>query len=144
MTRPRGAPSDRPSDPVRRWAYLAGGWAFLALGALGVVLPVLPTAPFILLAAWCFSRSSKRLHRWLVEHRTFGPLVRDWEAHGVIRLRAKLLATAVIVLLVGWMLLGSDAPGWIRWLTVALVAWGMAYVWSRPSRPPPEEGPRAR
>ena len=120
----------------RRWAYLAGGWGFLALGLVGVVLPVLPTTPFVLLAAWCFSRSSERLHRWLLEHRTFGPLVRDWEAHGVIRLRAKLLASAVIVPLVGWMLLGSDAPGWTRWLTVALVVWGLGYVWTRPSRPP--------
>jgi len=120
----------------RRWAYLAGGWTFLALGAAGVVLPVLPTTPFVLLAAWCFSRSSERLHRWLLEHRTFGPLVRDWEAHGVIRLRAKLLATAVIVPLVAWMLLASDAPGWTRWVTVALVVVGMGYVWSRPSRPP--------
>lgn len=135
---PPDAGSPDAAPPVtgpRRWVYLAGGWGFLALGALGIFLPVLPTTPFVLVAAWLFSRSSERLHRRLLEHRTFGRVVREWEAHGVIRLRAKLLATAVIVPLVGWMLLGSDAPGWTRWATVVLVAWGLAFVWSRPSEP---------
>lgn len=128
-------------EEVARWAYLAAGWGALAAGFVGIFLPVVPTTPFVLVAAWCFSRGSERLHRWLVEHRRFGPLVRDWEAHGVVRLRAKLLATAMIVPLVAVMLLATDAPTWTKVLTVVLVAWGLAYVWSRPSRPPGDEPP---
>lgn len=132
--RPGGA---RGTRSRARWVYLPAGWGALALGGIGIFLPVIPTTPFVLLAAWCFARSSERLHRRLVEHPRFGPTIREWESHGVIRIRAKLLATAVIVPLVGVMLLGTAAPGWAKLLTLALVAWGLSFVWSRPSRPPP-------
>ena len=122
-------------ESAARWAYLSAGWSALALGVLGIFLPVLPTTPLVLLAAWCFSRSSERLHRKLLEHPRLGPPIRDWEDHGVIRLRAKVLATAVIVPLVGFMALGSDASLWIKSLTVVLAVWGLAFVWSRRSRP---------
>jgi hypothetical protein len=62
---------------LRRHLLLACGWAFLGLGALGLALPVLPTAPFVLLAAACFMRSSERLHSWLVGHRVFGRHIGD-------------------------------------------------------------------
>ena len=55
------------------------GILFVVLGAIGAVLPLLPTTPFVLVAAWCFARSSPRLHRWLLESRLFGPMLRDWE-----------------------------------------------------------------
>ena len=65
---------------MRRTAFLVLGFASLAAGALGIVLPLLPTVPFVLLAAFCFANSSPRLERWLVEHRRFGPHIRDWRA----------------------------------------------------------------
>lgn len=102
---------------------------------IGVFLPVIPTTPFVLLAAWCFSKGSKRLHRRLLEHPRFGPMVRDWEGHGVIRLRGKLLSTFVMLPLVAWMAAFTDAPGWTKWATVLLAVVGLAFVWSRPSRP---------
>lgn len=132
-------PDDAGLSPTSRWLYRWAGLAALGLGIVGIVLPVLPTTPLVLVAAWFFARSSPRLHRRLLEHPRFGPLVRDWEAHGVIRLRAKLLATAVIAVLVGIMLSGTGAPGWTKLLTLALVAWGLTYVWTRPSRPPGDE-----
>src|SRR3990167_8360585 len=77
--------------------YLVIGWVALALGAIGAFLPVLPTTPFILLAAFCFSRGSKRTHEWLVSNPLFGGMVREWEAYGTIGMRAKLIATLMIV-----------------------------------------------
>ena len=118
-----------------RWLYLAGGWIFLALGAAGIVLPVLPTTPFVLLAAWCFSRGSTRLHRWLLDNRTFGPTIRAWEEHRVIPLRIKMLASAVMLLLVGSMLVGANAARPANIAAVLLVAVGLTFIWSKPSAP---------
>lgn len=115
--------------------WIACGWLALGLGVVGAFLPVIPTTPLVLVAAWCFSKGSERLHRWLLEDRRFGPLIRDWERHRVIRTRAKVLATAMIVPLVGWMVLGSDAPGWTKVVTVALVGWGLAFIWTKPGAP---------
>lgn len=131
------------SEAVGKWIYLTGGWVALGLGAAGIFLPVLPTTPFVLLAAWCFSRSSERLHGWLLEHPRFGSLIRDWEVHRVLRLRAKVLATAVILPLVGYMLLVSGAPGWSKALTAVLVLCGLAFVWTRRSRPPSTDSPKS-
>jgi len=66
--------------PLRRPLFLGLGLAFVGLGLLGTVLPVLPTTPFMILALWCFARSSKRFHDWLYHHRVFGPPLRQWEA----------------------------------------------------------------
>ena len=69
---------------MRRLLYLGLGFASVALGALGVVLPLLPTVPFMLLAAYFFARSSPRLEAWLVEHPRFGPHIRAWRERGAI------------------------------------------------------------
>lgn len=122
-------------DHAAGWPWLFGGWVALGLGIVGIVLPLIPTTPFILLAAWCFSRGSERMHGWLVDHRRFGPMVRDWERHGVVRTRAKVIATAVIVPLVGSMALFTEAPTWTVLATVLLALFGLGFVWTRPSRP---------
>ncbi|MCL4676725.1 MAG: DUF454 family protein [Pararhodobacter sp.] len=70
---------------------IAGGLA-LVLGLVGVVLPLLPTTPLLLLAAFCFARTSPRLEMWLVEHPRLGPPIRDWRAEGAISTRGKILA----------------------------------------------------
>lgn len=75
-----------------RVIWLAVGWLCVALGVLGVALPVLPTTPFLLLAAYAFARSSPRLHDWLVMHPLFGPPIEDWRREGAISRRAKRLA----------------------------------------------------
>jgi len=79
-----------------RILWLALGLISLALGAAGVVLPLLPTVPFMLLAAFCFARSSERLHDWLLSHPTFGPSIEDWRRNGAIHRKVKLVATASI------------------------------------------------
>ncbi len=115
--------------------WIACGWLALGLGAVGAFLPVIPTTPLVLVAAWCFSKGSERLHRSLLEDRRFGPLIHDWERHRVIRTRAKVLATTMIVPLVGWMVLATDAPGWAKVVTLALVLWGLVFIWSKPGAP---------
>jgi uncharacterized membrane protein YbaN (DUF454 family) len=74
------------------------GWAMLGLGAQGAVLPLLPTTPFLLAAAWFFYRSSPRMVRWMDENRVFGPAMRTWRREGAIALRYKLVACASMAL----------------------------------------------
>lgn len=98
---------------------------------MGAVLPLLPTVPFLLLAAFCFARSSVRLHRWLVGHPTFGPPIRDWEERGAIGRRAKWIATvsmagSVIVAL--WL----GLPGLSVAVQVVVLAAVGVFIWTRP------------
>ncbi|MEM6491596.1 MAG: YbaN family protein [Pseudomonadota bacterium] len=72
--------------------WLNLGLASLALGVIGIVLPLLPTTPFLLLSAFAFLRSSPRLHVWLIGHPRFGPPIRDWSREGAIGRRAKIAA----------------------------------------------------
>lgn len=87
---------------MRRLLYLCLGFASVALGAAGIVLPLLPTVPFMLLAAFFFARSSPRLEAWIVEHRRFGPHVRAWRERGAISpagKRAAFIAFAISAIL---------------------------------------------
>ena len=97
-----GAPAPDVPQPSRsrlvRWLLIALGSAFVALAALGAVLPVLPTTPFLLVAAACFARSSPRFYEWLLANRAFGPLIRNWRATRSIPRRAKATAIAAIAL----------------------------------------------
>ena len=72
------------------------GWLFVALGAIGVVLPVLPTTPFMILAAACFAKSSPRFHRWLLANKVFGPLIHNWNSERYIERNTKIRALIVI------------------------------------------------
>lgn len=85
--KPLGAASS-----IRRWLWLAAGWLALGLGLVGVVTPLLPTVPFLLLAAACFSRGSARWEAWLLAHPRLGPPVRRWRERRAIPRRAKLFA----------------------------------------------------
>ncbi len=121
-----------------RAAWFCVGVSALGLGALGVVLPLLPTTPFVLLAAFAFSRSSDRWHRWLVTHRVFGPLIENWQRHGAIGRRAKITAVlsmaAVIVLSIV-----LNAPPVVLGVQAAILLASAAFVLSRPSPPQRDE-----
>jgi hypothetical protein len=117
-----------------RILWLTCGLAFLAAGLIGVVLPVLPTTPFLLLAAGCFAKSSPRLHGWLLAHRTFGPPIRDWEEHGAISRGAKRLAVgSMAAVFAASAVLGLALP-WLA-LQGALIGVGSWFVLSRPDGP---------
>lgn len=121
-----------PTGPLR-WGYFALAWAFFALGAVGVVLPVLPTTPFMLLALWGFARSSPRFHRWLYNHRTFGPPLQAWREHRVIPLQVKFVAISTMAVSLGLMIALSGAPWYALVLAAALMAYGAFFVLSCPS-----------
>ena len=106
------------------------GILFVVLGAIGAVLPLLPTTPFVLVAAWCFARSSPRLHRWLLDSRLFGPMLRDWEENRCVPLRAKITAVVMMVGVGGSSLLLAVPAGWPRWSGLGLVTVGCVVVLS--------------
>ena len=97
-------------------------------------MPILPTTPFALLAAFCFSKGSPRLHRWLRAHPRFGPYIRNWESHRVIPLHAKLIATAVAGLSIGAVLFSADIALWIKGLVAVTLLLIFVWIWTRPSR----------
>jgi uncharacterized membrane protein YbaN (DUF454 family) len=80
--------------------YLIAGAVCIALGLIGILLPVLPTTPFILLASWCFSRSSRRLESALLRSRLLGPFLRDWRQHRAIRRRVRYLAIGFVATMI--------------------------------------------
>lgn len=127
-------PSPDPSAKVRALWLLLGLLA-TGSGIAGTVLPLVPTTPLLLLAAYAFARSSPRLHRWLVNHRRYGPLIRDWQRFGAIRRRAKIAAAGAMAAALGisvWL----GLPGWVVALqAVALLAVAV-FVISRPEGPP--------
>lgn len=122
--------SVRPTTPTRiLWFALA--LTSLGLGAIGVFLPVLPTTPFLLLAAYAAMRSSTRLHDWLLRHRVFGPLISDWQTHRAVNRRAKVVASATMAASAA--VLFTIGPSiWLAMGITALMASVAAWLWLRP------------
>lgn len=83
---------------MSRWLLIALGWLAVVLATLGVVLPLLPTTPFLLLAAWCFARSSPRFHHWLLHRSWFGGYIRTWQQHRALPPGVKWKAILVTIL----------------------------------------------
>ncbi|HBM12608.1 MAG TPA: DUF454 domain-containing protein [Rhodospirillaceae bacterium] len=119
-----------------RIVYLIFGCLFVGLGFIGAFLPLLPTVPFLLLALWCFARSSQRFHDWLYHHPRFGPPLRDWDQHGVIPVRAKILSTAMMVVSMAIMLAVTDLSVWTYGGIAAVLTLVSLYILSRPGSPP--------
>jgi len=81
-----------------RWALLAFGWLNVGMGIIGILVPGLPTTVFLIIAAWAFSKSSERFHRWLWNHPRFGGSIQAWHKHRVIPTRVKYLASLMMTL----------------------------------------------
>jgi len=121
---------------LARPAFLALGWASVGLGIVGVIFPVLPTTPFLLVALWAFSRSSPELADRIRNNPRLGPYIRDWEEFGVIPPKAKLLAVAMMAGSFAYLWFGTAAPAWAAIPVAAILAAIAAYILTRPGRRP--------
>lgn len=124
--------------PITRQTFInlllkALGFMFVGLGLAGVFLPLLPTTPFLLLAAGCFARSSPAFHDWLLTHRLLGPYIRDWERDRSIPLTAKVTAVSMMAASLSWMAFASNAPAIAVWMAGALLSCVAAWIITRPT-----------
>lgn len=131
--RPNGAPVRVHPSRVARALILAVGFISLALGVLGVFLPLLPTTVFILVAAYCFARSSERFYTGLLNNKRFGPAIRDWQTHKCMSRRSKTYAVAMIVLSFGFTTVLYMEEITARVLLVTLGAALILYLTSLPT-----------
>lgn len=130
-----------PSQPrfgvtrmLRNSVWLLIGLSATAAGIAGIVLPLVPTTPFLLLAAYCFARSSPLLHNWLVTHPTLGRPIDDWQRHRAISRRTKVVSIAVMVLAyVASVAVGF--PPWVLAVQAVFLVGAAAFILSRADRP---------
>ena len=126
--------------PMRfRWAWWLLAYAALGLGIVGIVVPGLPTVPFVLLSAYAAARGSRRLHAWLRRHRQFGPMIRDWQAQGAVSRRAKWLATVMMAACAVVMFLTAPRA-WMAATGTTIMAVVAVWLWCRPE-PRPRAAP---
>jgi len=112
------------------------GWLLFGVGFIGVFVPVLPTTPLMLLALWCFSRSSDRFHAWLYTHKLFGPPLQQWHQFRVIPLTAKFIAILFMIGSLVYMFVFLTTPVWAKTLMSISMAFGFWYILTKPSFPP--------
>ena len=137
------SPPPSPANPTyRQWQRVLWGTAgavALAAGIVGAFLPVLPTTPFVLLAPFCFSRSSARAEAWMLAHPRFGPMVRNWRQHRAVPLRAKQLAWVMMSLSSVWAWWAM--PPVLRWLPGLICLAVGIWMYRLPSRVPADPPP---
>lgn len=113
-----------------KYLWIGFGWLFVGLGVVGIALPLLPTTPFLLLAALCFSRGSEKIHSWLLDHPTLGPPIQDWQNNRAISRRSKVVATvSMLLLLIITPLVG--APPWAAALQGVVLCIVAAFLWNQ-------------
>jgi uncharacterized membrane protein YbaN (DUF454 family) len=103
-----------------KWIYNISGSICVGLAFAGIFLPLLPTTPFLLLAAFCFSKGSPRLHRWLIEHPRLGPIIEEWNQHRIIRPRVKWMSSIMIILLMTPALVFGNFSPWLKAVSVVV------------------------
>ncbi len=113
--------------------YFLLAWLFFLIGAIGVVLPVLPTTPFMILALWAFAKSSKRFHDWLYHHPLFGPLLQKWQQHCVIPLPAKIASVTMMIASFAYLVFIRQLNIYLLLFIAALMLYGMWFILTKPS-----------
>lgn len=114
-----------------RILWLFAGIVSFLTGLIGAFVPLLPTVPLMLLAAFCFARSSERLHHWLITHPRFGPAIQDWSDRGAIARPAKWAASVSLVAAFALSLAIGLKPALLALQGVVLLAVA-GFIWSRP------------
>ncbi|WP_354185263.1 YbaN family protein [Bartonella japonica] len=120
------------SRSVRICTFIVG-WVMVVLGIIGIMLPIMPTVPFLLIASWCFARSSPRFHHWLNNHRIFGPPIKQWEERGAISTLVKVFA--VVSMAGGFLsfLVMVHPTLWFALFVAVILLFISIYVVTRPS-----------
>jgi uncharacterized membrane protein YbaN (DUF454 family) len=113
--------------------FISLGTLFLGLGFLGIALPLVPTTPFLLLAAACYARSSTRIYNWMLNHRLFGDFIRNYRSGSGIPLRAKIASLVVLWSTIGISLFLAHTPGWVPVILVAIALGISVYILSLPT-----------
>lgn len=113
---------------MKQHFYKPLGFLFLALAILGVVLPLLPGTPFLLLSAWFFARSSEKWHQRLLAHEVTGPMIRNWETHRCMSFRTKAVAIVMMLLAGGSSVLFAIDATWLKLTGLGLLAIGTTVV----------------
>jgi hypothetical protein len=103
-----------------KWLLMSLGILAMVVGLIGVVVPLLPTTPFLLLAAACFVRSSDTMYGWLISNRLFGGFIRDYREQRGVSARAKIVALALLWGVIGYTALTAVDAAWLRVLLVAI------------------------
>ncbi|MEM7221160.1 MAG: YbaN family protein [Pseudomonadota bacterium] len=116
---------------TRRWAYLGVGWCSLGLGVLGIPLPLLPTTPFLLLAAICFARGSEPLHHWLMSHPTFGPMIKNYQTQRAISRRTKWVSSVSLLIALS-LSIAFRADPLILGLQACALCFVAFFIWRHP------------
>ena len=106
------------------------GLLLLFIALIGVAVPLLPTTPFVLLAAFCFAKSSPRLHRWLLHSALFGPILEDWESKHCVTLNVKWLALSMMLVVGGTSIWFFVPSGWPRFAALGMIGLGCLSVMS--------------
>jgi uncharacterized membrane protein YbaN (DUF454 family) len=131
---------------IQRPILIAFGLLLVGLAVLGMFLPVLPTTPLLLLALACFARSSERLHEWLLSHRVFGPVLKNWHETRSMPRRAKIVAIASIVVVGGMSVLFFVKGTELKFIVAAILLIPIGIVLRTRStesvKRPPSELPR--
>lgn len=121
------------SPTIRALLWLCGVVA-LILAVIGIVVPGLPTTPFVLLAGACFVRASPRAHAWLLRNRTFGPMLREWEEHHSVPRRIKRIGLIAMALTASFSIWYFAGRPWLQGLVALGVLAGTVVVVRLPSR----------
>ena len=121
---------------MKKIVLLILGHLFLALGIIGAFLPILPTTPFLLLAAYFYSKSSTKIHQWMLQHKYLGPPLKDWQQNGVIGIKAKILAASMIILIISWRIPNLNVSLSIKIIASTVLFFVLIFVCTRPSKKP--------
>jgi uncharacterized membrane protein YbaN (DUF454 family) len=121
---------------VKKGLLIACGWFFIALGAIGVVLPILPTTPFLILALGCFAKSSPRFHQMLLNNRWFGPALQEWEATHRMSRQTKKRSTFMIIVTFSISILILSGRPYLQLMLICCAAILLFFLWRVKETPP--------
>ena len=124
---------DQQRSGFMRALWKAGGAIALVLGVIGILLPLLPTTPFLLLAAFCFARGSPRIHDWLMAHPVFGPPIIRWRERGAISRKSKMMAALAMAAAFGGSIL-IGVPVYALAAQGAVLVCVAAFIFTRPDQ----------